>query len=875
VALAAPRIREPVVPSRAVPLALALIATVAIVDLAVGVSDHHAVLEPLLIVGPLVAATRARPVQVAGLAVLAVLVGAGLGLLDGGLGDSDQLLALAAVAAGSALAVAVAQAHLALTGTVQQRGAELEAERTARRRADLLARSGELLESPLDPETMLARISGLPVPDQADLTVVDLLQADGSLRGAVTSAADPAVAALLRRLRERFPLDPAGEHPVAVALRSGEAQLLPRMSDERLGRIATNREHLDLMLAARYRSALVLPLTARGRTFGALSLLRFGDAPPFTDDDRQLGVELARHAALALDNARLFSDLRSTEQRLEAIVANLGEAVTAFTPGGELVFANAAAAELVGAPSPAALMAEGLPAFRERWTVLDEHGRDVPLDEQPLAAALRGEEPEPLLAHVVETATGRDLWVVNRAAHVRDDAGRTQLIVHVTEDVGAVKRQELRERLLSSASKLVSSSLDVAATVDKAAWAVVPELADWARVDLPDERGVLRQAAVAHRDLGQVELLEEWRRDFPPSPEDDRGPWEVLRTGEPILWDHVDPAEVARYAQAPRHAELMRAIDTRSMIIVPLGAGDRVIGTMQLATTSASRRILRPQDVDLAQELARRAAIAVENARLHAARTHIATTLQRSLLPPRLPVIPGLSIAARFRAMGAASDVGGDFYDLFEGRSGWNVLIGDVTGKGPEAATTTSLARYTMRTVAQYEADPRAMLERLNAALSADPDRRQILTAACLAVRHEDHGPLRLEVVRAGHPPPLLVTAEGAVRQLGRAGTLLGAFAEGRWPSESFHLRPGDTVVLYTDGVTDTRGPDDRFGPERLEALLRELGPAEADTTAQRIDEALLAFGEQRDDVALLVLRATAPAAPPEAVVHAPDVGAP
>ncbi|HEU4973548.1 MAG TPA: SpoIIE family protein phosphatase [Baekduia sp.] len=865
--------RGPTASSRAVGLAVAVILVVAVFALAIhGVGEHHPVLEPLLLLGPLIAVTRARPAQVAAVGVLAVLTGLAVIVIDGHLGDVDHLLGLAAVAAGSALAVGAAAVQHHLSGVVAQRGAELDAERTARHRADLLARSAELLEAPLEPATMLARIAGLPVPDHADLSIVDLQQADGRLRGAVAKAADPTVAASLRELRERFPLDPAGPHPVAVALRTATPQLLPWMSDEQLAEIATNDDHLALMRAARYRSALVLPLTARGRTFGALSLLRFGDATPFTEEDLRLGVALARHAAMGLDNARLFRDLQTTEERLEAIVDNLAEAVTAFTPDGELLFANRAAAELIGEPSPEAVVSGGLERLRTRWRFLDEHGQQIPYERQPLAIAARGETAEPLLVHAVERGTGIDRWVVHRAAAIPGPDGRARLIVHVAEDVTAVKRQEQRERLLSTASKLVSSSLDVPATLDKAAWAVVPELADWARIDLPDERGMLRQAAVAHRDLGRVELLDEWRRDYPPRPEDHRGPWEVLRTGKPVVWDRVDPEDVARYAQAPHHAELMRLIDTRSMIIVPLLAGERVIGTMQLATTSASDRLLGERDVELAQELARRAAIAVVNAHVHAERTHIATTLQKSLLPPRLPVIPGLTVAARFRALGAAADVGGDFYDLFPGRDGWTVLIGDVTGKGPEAAAITSLARYTMRTVAQYEADPCAMVRRLNAALTAEPGHRQILTAACVVVGEADGGgALPLGLVRAGHPPPLLVTAAGEVRPVGRSGTLLGAFEEGSWTVERLALQPGDALVLYTDGVTDTRGDGDRFGSERLVALLKHLGPAGADAIAQRIDEALLAFGEQRDDVAVLVLEATGRDAPADAVMVSRD----
>jgi PAS domain S-box-containing protein len=849
----APVISPDTARSRALPAALALLALVTVADLVVG---SGVVLVPLLVVGPLVAASSATAVETAAVAVLATVIAVALAATDGVLGEGAGLSAIGAVAAGGVIAVGLARARHVLAGTAQERGRLLTAERTARRRSDLLARSGELLGSGLDAEELLREITGLPVPELADLAIIDLLQPDGTLRGAVTNATEPGLSAALRDLRERFPLDPASAHPVALALRTGEPQLLSEMTEEELRRYASSDEHFALIRRARYRSAIVLPLTARGRTAGALSFLRLRDATPFDADDLALGLDIARRAALALDNARLFGELRGAERRLEAIVANLGEAVTAFAPDGTIVFANQAAAAFAGMDSVAQLMATDLPTLLGGWIVLDEHGEEVMRDALPVARALAGEEPEPMVLRIVERTTGRDLWLLNRAASVRAADGTLQFVVSVSEDVGAVKRQERRERLLSNASKLLGSSLDVDATLDKAAWAVVPELADWARVDLPDERGVLHQVAVAHRDLELVDLLDEWRRDYPPDPADDRGPAEVLRTGRSIVWSSVDPEDVTRYAQSPRHEELMRLIDVRSMLIVPMAVGDRVIGTMQLATTSESERRLGAEQLEIAEELARRAAIAVENARVHADRTHIAATLQRSLLPPRLPVIPGLTIAARFRAAGAATEVGGDFYDLFQTPDRWMIMIGDVTGKGPGAAAVTSLARYTMRTVAQYERDPTEMLRRLNATLGDDPERRQICTAVCVAVQPSPSGEgVGLDIVCAGHPLPLLLRADGAVGPVGRPGTLLGAFGEGRWTATSLELGPGDALVLYTDGVTDTRGPEGRFGSARLEALLRGIGPCDADTTAERIDDALRAFGEQRDDVALLVLR--------------------
>jgi serine phosphatase RsbU (regulator of sigma subunit)/PAS domain-containing protein len=789
------------------------------------------------------------PIALAGL--LAVVVG---DLITGG-----TTLTILAVTLLAAVALALFRAQRTLAHTAHTLMVERDAERTARRRADLVAAVSELLDSMVEPRVMIERLTDLFVPQLGDVAVLDLLQRDGSLRGAVTAAVDPAVADDLRRLREEHPLELASSHPVATALRTREPVLLQDLPEEVHG-YAGSAEHVAHVVGSGYQSVLVLPLIGRGVTFGTLSFVRGPSREPFSDDELQLGRDLAARAAQALDNARLFDDLRRAEGRLEAIIENLGEAVAAIAPDGSLRFANGAAAEFAGVQDVGALVARGSAALVDRWRILDEHGEPIAMQDLLVVRALAGETPGPRLHHAIDRETGEARWLFTRAVPVHDETGAIDFVVWVGEDVTAVKRQEVRERLLSNASKLLSSSLDVDATIDKAAWAVVPELADWARIDLRDERGVLVQMAVAHRELERVELLREWRRDFPPVEDDDRGPAEVMRTGTSIVWADVVAEDVARYAQSPRHAELMRIIDTRSMLIVPMVVGDRVIGTMQLATTSESGRMLGAVDLELAEELARRAAIAVDHARVHAIRTHLATTLQRSLLPPRLPVIPGLTIAARFRAAGTATEVGGDFYDLFEARERWMVMMGDVTGKGPGAAAITSLARYTMRTAAQYEDDPTAMLRRLNATLGSDPERRQICTAVCVGVQPPADGVpgVGLQIVCAGHPSPLLVAADGDVRPVGRPGTLLGAFPEGRWTVADVALGAGDALVLYTDGVTDTRGPDGRFGTERLEALLRTIGPADAETIAGGIDAALQEFGEQRDDVAVLVLCGTA-----------------
>jgi serine phosphatase RsbU (regulator of sigma subunit) len=338
-----------------------------------------------------------------------------------------------------------------------------------------------------------------------------------------------------------------------------------------------------------------------------------------------------------------------------------------------------------------------------------------------------------------------------------------------------------------------------------------------------------------------------------------------------VLHTEFDPALVEASAVDARHLELLRALDITSTLSVPLTTGEEVLGTITFVTTGGSRR-LGEADRELAEELGHRAGVAVEHARVHRERSTIAATLQRSLLPPRLPIVPGVELAARFRAAGEANQVGGDFYDLFGVAGGWMAVIGDVTGKGPTAAAVTALARYTIRTAALYEPHPELVMRRLNEVLLADGDATQMCTAVCLMLTpSEDGGPVRGEFLCAGHPPPYVLHGPGQLEELCRPGPLLGAFDDATWEPATIELSPGDALVLYTDGVTDASSAGGRFGQERLEEVLRAAAGSDAGAIAEALDESLLAFqeGPQRDDVALLVLRATGPGHAPETTVVA------
>jgi serine phosphatase RsbU (regulator of sigma subunit) len=220
------------------------------------------------------------------------------------------------------------------------------------------------------------------------------------------------------------------------------------------------------------------------------------------------------------------------------------------------------------------------------------------------------------------------------------------------------------------------------------------------------------------------------------------------------------------------------------------------------------------------------------------------------LLPEALPRIPGMRLSSLYRPAGEENLVGGDFYDAFATEHGWILVVGDVTGRGAEAAAQTGQVRHTLRTAGRLLGDPQGALAELNQALA---ERRE-LTPCTAAVVHVSGR--TAHVLCAGHPQPLLVRS-GTVRAVGHFGPMLGAWPDSRWRTETVTLEPGDVLVLYTDGVTDTRGAEGRFGDARLLETLR--GVTDAPGAVAAIDRALNAFqvGAQADDTAVLALDLT------------------
>ncbi len=260
----------------------------------------------------------------------------------------------------------------------------------------------------------------------------------------------------------------------------------------------------------------------------------------------------------------------------------------------------------------------------------------------------------------------------------------------------------------------------------------------------------------------------------------------------------------------------------------------------------------------MAHELARRCATAIDNARLYTDRSYIARTLQQSLLPVELPDIPGIEAAARFRPTGEGNEVGGDFYDMFEtGDRGWTVIMGDVCGKGPDAAAVTALARYTLRAAAMRERVPSRSLAVLNEAMLRQRDDRRFCTVAYAYIEKLDRG-ARAGVSTGGHPLPLLLRADGTVETVGAPGTLLGIVPDPSLVDELVTLEPGDALVFYTDGVIESRaGTNGVLDERRLAELVGTCAGQGADAIASKVEEAavLTQGGKPKDDIAVLVLR--------------------
>lgn len=649
---------------------------------------------------------------------------------------------------------------------------------------------------------------------------------------------------------------------------------LGRLAGELLGNVGDDVEHAVRTVLAD-GGALhdlevrgVLPtLPGRERQF-----LVSAYAVPLQDEgDAGVGVTVVE----TTERLRAEHALRGQRDLYETILRAQSEMGEAFVllEGQQAIYVNEAAErisgrtaqELYDLPSLLELFAPELHAgLRDRIRDILA-GRVVAKGFETEFSTAGGERvPLEVSAQPLEAQGRSRLVVVARdvSDRRRQDAERERLLAAERQARRETEVAHGRARTLAELSEVMDRSMELRRTLPEAVQVLLHHGADMASVHVLARGGdtLERMAIGAEEAERDVQLSHLMSTEY--SLGADNPLAVVARTRRPIVSSQVPDDVLAGVATTPAEHELLRAYGPRSLIVLPLVARGRTVGVVAVAWTEAGRVVSGPE-LHHFQEVARRLATGVDNAQLYAERAHIASTLQAGLLPPELPEIPRIEAAARYLPAGEATEVGGDFYDLYAtGEDQWTVVVGDVCGKGAEAAAVTAMARYTLRAATIAEpAAPGRSLGLLNTAMTAERAPERFLTAVLGELRLRPEG---ADVVWAcaGHPAPIVVRADGAVESVPAAGALLGVADWMTWEESEVQLRPGDAVVLYTDGVTEADRRAPLTSDELAAAIAARLGGAAAsasvlaDAVRQIAEER--AGGPLRDDVAIVALRLTA-----------------
>lgn len=626
-----------------------------------------------------------------------------------------------------------------------------------------------------------------------------------------------------------------------------------------------------IFAALKVASALTVVIRGPGQPYGTLSVAtRVRRA--FTNEEVDFLQSMANVLGTAAAKTKIDIALRGERERLQLALDAGGMGNWEWALAEDKVSWSDSMFRLFGV-DPGSFGAD----FAAYAALL--HPEDRQRVEDTVSAALEGGSDAFYVEHRIIHPDGSERWIgangqvrrgergeptglIGVAADITDrvEAEYKQSLLFSAEQEARAEAEAARDRLefLAEASRLLGRSLDYRETMTQLAHLAVSKLADWCAVDLVEaEGGPPTTVVVAHADPEKVAMAEEFRRRYPPDPDSPQGVAAVVRSGEPLVYPEVTDEMLVAAAQDEEHLRLLRELELRSAMVVPLIARNRALGALTLIH---SRRQYGNDDLSLAVDLARRAGVAIDNARLYQERSQVAEALQRSLLPPSRPAIPGLEVAVRYRPVGEGTEIGGDFYDVFEAREGlWAVAIGDVCGKGTAAAALTGLARDTIRGVSLRERSPRRVLRVLNeVVLRREDEDSRFLTVALGMLEVDDDG-AHLRVACGGHPLPLVVRADGSVEEAGQPGMLVGLFPEIDPVDVSVDLAPGEAIVLFTDGVTEAQGEDGLYGEARLRRLLASVGSrsTDAEGLAQTVIDDVDQFrpGPPQDDVAVVVLR--------------------
>jgi serine phosphatase RsbU (regulator of sigma subunit)/PAS domain-containing protein len=423
---------------------------------------------------------------------------------------------------------------------------------------------------------------------------------------------------------------------------------------------------------------------------------------------------------------------------------------------------------------------------------------------------------------------------------------------------GALRAVTRRLDLVTSATRILLENVNhsESVTMQRLARLLSRELGAWVILDVERHQRLGRQLAVGPDDHASDELARAVAAVDPPH---GSAAHQVHESGSSLLVAHAEDPGILGAGRDG--VPLLARLGATSVLCVPLSDRGRSYGALTLARP-AGQGHFGMADVGLVEELGEQLALAIRSDRMFRHSTEVANTLQASVLPRQLRQIPGVEVAASHAPATRAQDVGGDFYDVYPARGGWGVSIGDVCGKGQDAAAVTAAARHAIRVLAHWDSDPAGVLRCANEIMMEEEFGGRFVTASVGHLRWQDGG-LRVLLASAGHPWPVLIRPDGRTEILPGGGLPLGIFPDAEPSRQEVELVPGDLLFFFSDGLASACGPDMVYFDDRLADELAALGGEPAGRVVGRVREVVLEFcrGQLRDDVTMLALRAVEPPA--------------
>jgi serine phosphatase RsbU (regulator of sigma subunit)/PAS domain-containing protein len=617
---------------------------------------------------------------------------------------------------------------------------------------------------------------------------------------------------------------------------------------------------------------------------GRREALRQAAAMPGADPRALLDATFAELDA-AIDVATKLAGAEGGESTPVALPASFGperallRAVFQSAPSPLLVLeadgtirrANEKAGELIGVP-PGYATGKPLTAF------IDLPSRAAV--QSQLAAAIRtgtarqadfrllkpaGPADATLEVSVITPPDGARLLVVAitepRAAGADADPGGAATrpfggVVRPATADDAIGVMTRRMDMITSVTRLLldNSTFSEAVTLQRSARLLAGDIASWVIVDI-ERAGVLRrQFVIGPRDELAEEAAKTVRAVDPPP---GSVPAQVHSAGRSVVLAHADDAAVL--GTGPDGTPLLALLGVTSLLSVPISDGDTGYGVLTVARQAAEGRF-EIAELGLAEELGEHLGVAIRVDRMFRHRSAVAEALQSSLLPARLPDVPGLDLSAAYVPAGEGLEVSGDFYDVFAITGGWAIAVGDVCGKGQEAAAMTAATRHAIRAIAHWNADPVDVLARVNEVILAGDYEDRFVTAK-LAYLRRDGTRMRVDLASSGHPGPAVVRPDGRVEVLSGGGLPLGLFPDAEPERESLELGQDDLLFFYSDGVTEARDADMGFFEDHLADELAGVAGRSAAETTRMIQGLVSSFSSDqlRDDMTIVVAKVTAP----------------